>query len=329
MPPKSKLFDRLYNAVGVDKTKTAVKLVNAPPVINKSSFKVFMGNIVVQADLIYMPENKGKNFILTVVDVASRACDAEPLAGRTAEDVCEGFDVIFKRKNIKPPKYLYTDPGTEFKNEIFHDHMKSYNVIVRHSMTARKNQMGIVEYYNHIITKVLGTKMTSAEIESHEANNDWVDALPLLITELNKEKREQTIGDFLKMPIFTKNEKLLEIGDYVHVRLQQPKDTVTGQKLNGNFRNGDQKFDEKVSEISFISIRPGQPVRYTVNGMNNVTFLRSELLLADDNEIKSENDKKNKGKEAEKKEKEAEDNQKRNFKGLNIMELRNRKVYME
>ena len=54
MPPKAKLMDRLCDAAKIDQKKMSVKLTVAPKLINKSSFKVFMKNVIVQADLIYM-----------------------------------------------------------------------------------------------------------------------------------------------------------------------------------------------------------------------------------------------------------------------------------
>lgn len=329
MPPKEKLYDRLYRAVGMDRNNMNVKLVEPPKVVNKSSFKVFSDNAVVQADLIYMPEDNGYNFILTVVDVASRAVDAEPLENRTAEDVVQGFEQIFKRKFIKPTfEYLYTDPGAEFKNEMFHDYMKSHEIVVRHTMTGRKTQMAIVEYYNHILTKVLGTRMTAKELENNTVNKDWVESLPKLITELNKDKKEQKIGDFFKYQIFQKNEKLLNVGDYVHVKLVQPKETLTGKKLHGTFRNGDQRFNKEVQRISYVSLKPGQPPRYMIEGMNNVSFLRGELLLADENEITAENAKRDDEENKRKKEKEDEEDKQKNTKCLNVMSLRSRLVHM-
>jgi disulfide oxidoreductase YuzD len=309
----------------------SVKMVDAPKIRNESKFQVFMANTVIQADLIYMCEDNGYNFILDVVDVGSRACDAEPLEGRTAKDVIEGFECIFKRDYIKPPfRYLYTDPGSEFNNEEFHEHMKDYKIIVRHTMTNRKNQMGVVEYYNHILTKVLGTKMTAHEIEHDEPNSDWAESLPKIIDELNNNKREQKISDFFKFQIFKKGESknMLKVGDYVHVRMQQPKDVISGKRLHGNFRNGDQRFEKKVSRITFVSMRPNQPVRYMVNDANNVSFLRSELLLADENEANEENTKIEKDNTERKQREDAEEDERKNFKGLNVMKLRNRYVYM-
>ena len=137
-----KLISKLLEKVGVDNNKMSVKLTQAPRVINKSSFQVFQKSMIIQADLIYMTEDKGYNYILNVVDVASRNCDAVPIKGRTAEDVIDGFEVIFKRKYISEnTRYLYTDPGTEFKNEIFSNYMKTKGIILRHTFTNRKNQM--------------------------------------------------------------------------------------------------------------------------------------------------------------------------------------------
>ena len=194
MPPKKVgLYDKLFQAVNVDREKMSVKLTQAPPVVNKSTFKVFQAGTVWQADLIYMPEDNGYNFILTVVDVASRAVDGEPLKGRTSQHVIEGFEQIFKRKYLsKGVKYLYTDPGSEFKNEAFRSFMEDENgIIVRHTMTARKNQMGIVEYYNHIFTKVLGTRMTSEELDTGIENKNWVTALPRIIEVLNSSEEKK------------------------------------------------------------------------------------------------------------------------------------------
>jgi hypothetical protein len=170
--------------------------------------------------------------------------------------------------------------------------------------------------------------MTSHEIEHNEANNEWTEALPKIIKELNNDKREQKIEDFFKYQILKKGEQLLKEGDYVHVKLQQPKDTLTNKRLVGGFRHGDQRFEKKVSRINFVSMRPNQPVRYMVEGLDNVSFLRGELLLADERETTEENTLRDEEENKRKQHEDEEEEKKKNFKGLNVMKLRNRYVYM-
>ena len=51
-----------------------------------------------------------------VVDVATRAMDAEPLKEKKAEAVLKAFRKIYARKYLKwPTKFLQVDSGSEFK----------------------------------------------------------------------------------------------------------------------------------------------------------------------------------------------------------------------
>jgi hypothetical protein len=340
MPPKKEgLYDKLYKAIDVDQNKMSVKLTQMQRGNNKSKFNVFTENTICQADLIYMPEDQGYNYILTVVDLGSRIVDAEPLEDRKARDVVEGFQTIFKRKRISAKiKYLYTDPGSEFKNNEFHEFMmEEYGITVRHTMTARKNQMGVVEAYNYIFTKALGTRMTAEELENCRECKEWVESLPKLVTVLNdrdgKERHVSKIQDFFKMPKFEKGDakKMLQEGQYVHYALQQPKDVLTGQKLASGFRNGDQRYSSEVKRIEQVSILPNQPPRYILYGMNNVSFLRHELLPADEKEVETETKKQSETDSKAKKEKEKQQQEitQHEERGGKEISLRNRRVLVE
>lgn len=277
------LMNKLMESVGIDVDKKETKLVTGKPIKNKSTFKILSS--VIQADLLYLPSDNEYQFVLTVVDVATRDVDAEALTGRTAQHVIDGFERIFKRKYIKPEniQYIYTDQGAEFKNDEFHDYMKEYDIVTRHTMTNRKEQTGVVEYYNHLISKVLQTKMSSDEIAEHYRTNEWKKHLPSLIKAINENKKEpQKIKEFFKDPIIEKKEDFLKEGDIVHVRLTQPKDYETGRRLHGGFRNGDQRFEEQTRKIERVVIYPSQPVRYLVTGIKNASFLRSELLAVNE-----------------------------------------------
>ena len=286
---------QLFKAVSIDKDKQSVKLTEAPAILrrDKGKFSVVGKFAVVQADLIYMkPDPNDYHYILTVVDVGTRRMDAEPLRGRTETDIEEGFNEIFKRKNITTQiETLYTDPGTEFKNKAFHEFMNKMGVDVRHTMTGRKNQMGIVEYFNHLITKTLSTKMTSQEIDTKDEFNEWSELLPKIVKVLNDKEnlKNPKAKEFFKDPRTTLRqlEDRLKVGDIVHVRLNQPIDHLKekNNKLHGGFRNGDIRWEQSLTEIVNVLILPDQPIRYLVKKYNNVSFIRKELLLATPEEI--------------------------------------------
>jgi hypothetical protein len=286
------LNDELKAALNIDKNKMSVKLTEAPNIKKKeySTYAVPTKFSVVQADLIYVKEeSKGYKYILTVVDVSSRKMDAVPLKGRTNEDVIEGFELIWKRKHLDKSKvkHIITDPGSEFKNANFHDYMEDLGIIVRHTMTARKTQTGIVEYYNGIIMKNLGIKMTSEELEHDHDYSDWADDLNKIVEVLNQKKYEKDskISDFVGQPKVGKNEKLLEVGTIVHVRLQQPINHRVDNKkerLHGGFRAGDLRWEKETTKVELVVINPKQPIRYMVEKYKNVSFLRKELLVNSD-----------------------------------------------
>lgn len=282
---------QLFEATGIDKNKQSVKMTEAPVIKpnEKGTFAVYKEGAVVQADLIYMRKDvKGFEYILSVVDVATRKFDAEPLRGRTSTDVIEGFEQIWKRKHVsKDIGVLYTDPGSEFKNKDFQDYMKSLDIPLRFAMTNRKNQMSIVEMYNHFITKTIGTKLTSNELETNEHQNDWASILPKIVEVLNKQENLKVpkLSSFFGDPKTTVKEleERLEEGTVVHVRLQAPKDHLrdTNNRLHGGFRNGDVRWDQKPTEVINVVIVPNQPIRYLVKGIPQTSFLRKELLVAD------------------------------------------------
>lgn len=287
------LKNQLFEAVGIDQNATSVKLQQAEFIKpkEKGKFLVPTYGAVVFADTMYLPHDPvgGWQYILTVVDVATRRMDAMPMKGRTALDIIEAFESIFKRKYITSDiETIYTDPGSEFKNKEFKEYLNDMGINLRHTMTARKNQSAVVEQYNHFISKTLMTKLTSVELETKLAFNEWKQFLNNIVVVLNKpeNQRKTKITEFFKDPRTTVQElnERLKVGDIVHVRLQSPKDHLmsTNNKLHGNFRNGDVRFELTVTEITNVLLLPNQPIRYMTKKYNNVSFMRKELLLADE-----------------------------------------------
>ena len=75
--------------------------LSTPRRVPRPKFDVAVPNEVHQADLLFLPHDrvgrKTFRYALTVVDVASRYKEAEPLTSKTAAEVADGLAQIYKR----------------------------------------------------------------------------------------------------------------------------------------------------------------------------------------------------------------------------------------
>ena len=87
-------------------------LLPAPRYVPRPKFDVPVPNKVHQADLLYLPHDhpprsrKTFKYALTVVDVASRYKEAEPLTTKEAKGVAAALERIYSRGPFKWPKLL-------------------------------------------------------------------------------------------------------------------------------------------------------------------------------------------------------------------------------
>jgi len=87
-------------------------------------FDVPTPNKVHQADLLFLPYDKlpcGRKvlkYALTVVNVASRYKEAEPLTSKNSDEVAQAFQKIYKRGLLKWPEMLQVDPGCKFMGAV-------------------------------------------------------------------------------------------------------------------------------------------------------------------------------------------------------------------
>ena len=78
----------------------------APRYVPRPKFDVATPNFVHQADFLFLPHDKlprGKKiykYALTVVDVASRYKEAEPLTSKDSNEVAKAFQSIYRRSPL-------------------------------------------------------------------------------------------------------------------------------------------------------------------------------------------------------------------------------------
>ena len=166
----------------------------APRYIPRPKFDVPVPNKVHQADLLYLPHDhpprsrKTFKYALTVVDVASRYKEAEPLTTKEAKEVATALERIYSRGPLKWPKLLQVDPGREFMGAV-NQLLSKHNVKVRRGRVDIHRDQAIVERFNRTLAERLfghqyGVKMSLPEGQRSTA---WVTRLPAVISALNNE----------------------------------------------------------------------------------------------------------------------------------------------
>ena len=275
----------------------------APSYIPRPTFDVFVPNEVHQADLLFLPHDrplrsrKTYKYALTVVDVASRYKEAEPLASKESAEVAKAFSTIYKRV-LRWPKLLQVDPGREFMGEV-NKLMKSKNVKIRRGEKALHRSQAVVERFNRTLAEKLfghqyAQEYLSAAASSKSSNarsREWVARLPDVINSLNKESTRLTGKiplEAIKLPEVkhlsssksrpkTKVESLLPRG--VKVRyLYQPGELEGGERR----RATDPIWSLDFYETSHVIGK--DPIVYYLHDATNSRapkrgFVREELLV--------------------------------------------------
>ena len=79
---------------------------------------------------------------------------------------------------------------------------------------------------------------------------------------------------------------VLEEGTRVRIPLEEPrKATNLQQKLSGNFRASDLRYNPEIKTVTKVLLRPGQPPLYVVDQDDLVAYPKEELQIIDfDNE---------------------------------------------
>ena len=165
-----------------------------PKNIPRPKFDVTKPNEVHQADLLFLPHDRpgrGRKlykYALTIVDVASRYKEAEPLATKQAKEVASALSKIYARSPLNFPNLLQVDPGSEFKGEV-KQLLDKNDVSIRQGRVNIHRNQGIVERFNRTLAERLFGHQQAQELlmDSDERSRQWVNRLPEVISALNNE----------------------------------------------------------------------------------------------------------------------------------------------
>ncbi|MEW8191821.1 MAG: DDE-type integrase/transposase/recombinase [Candidatus Thiodiazotropha endolucinida] len=267
----------------------------APRHIPRPKFDVAVPNEVHQADLLFLPHDRVRQktfrYALTVVDVASRYKEAEPLTSKTAAEVADGLARIYKRSPLRWPKLLQVDPGREFMGSVS-------QLLAKHSVQVRRGRVdihrdqGIVERFNRTLAERLFGHQYAQEMRlpSGERSTEWVKRLPSVVAALNGEVTRLTgkkPSDAIKAKTLTQKPSSVVPGRPLGLKEQKVPSGVgvrylyqPGELEGGRRRATDPVWSLEVYRLGRSVTKPDEPVLYYLQGDDAPQrgFVREELL---------------------------------------------------
>ena len=240
-------------------------------------------NSVQQMDLLALPEDTGHKFALVVIDLATRLTDAEPLTSKSATAVLAALKTIYSRSELRPPHRMEVDAGKEFQGGVA-TYLKTHGTMIRVGRPGRHQQQGAAENINRILGRAISIRQHAQELLTGEPSKEWVSDLPAFVAAINKRlhRTPPPLVSIDKPPIIPRG-GLLREGTRVRVRLDRA-ETIRGERLHGEIRAGDVKWDPTIRTIEQLIIHPGEPVKYIVSGIRSTAFQTQELQIVHEGE---------------------------------------------
>ena len=253
-------------------------------------------NSVHQADLLFFPHYKLRRntykYALTVVDIASRYKEAEPLTSKDSNEVSRAFQTIYRRSPLTWPSMLQVDPCREFMGGVTKE-MEKHKTYIRHGRTEIHSDQAIVERFIHTLAERLFGHQYAVEMLLPEGkrSTEWVKRLPDVVSALNNEvtsligkKPSVAVKEKAVSSLPTKYSRPVGLAEkkpppLVHVRyLYQP-----GELKGGTKRATDPTWSLKVYQVVENRTKPNQPVVYYLSDGPKCGFVREELLVVPPN----------------------------------------------
>jgi len=272
----------------------------APQHIPRPMFDEDSPNAVHQADLLYLPHDRigvdrGQRtykYALTVVDVASRYKEAEPLTDKSATEVASALGRIYKRGPLTWPRLLQVDPGREFMGAVS-QLLAKHKVQVRRGRVDTHRDQGIVERFNRTLAERLfghqyAQEMLLAARGSSERSAEWVARLPAVVAALNGEMtrltgkkpseaiRTSSVAQKPSLPasrVIGLEEPLLPSNALVRYLY------ASGELEGGRRRATDPVWSLTIHTVRNVVRQSAQPALYYLNDGPARGFVREELLI--------------------------------------------------
>ncbi len=182
--PKNLSEEQILKQIHKNAPKGSRKLFN--------HFNITKPNLMHQIDLLELPTDEDKHYVVTVVDCASRYKGARAVSHKTAEEVTEALiDLYTNDEYLDPPRILNSDDGSEFKGD-FAKWCRQNKI--KQIINAKSYHCGFVENFNGQLAKRLFKYQDLIELKTKNQSKVWVKYLQPEVKKLNN-----TVTSMIKM----------------------------------------------------------------------------------------------------------------------------------
>ena len=132
--------------------------------------------------------NSGYKYLLVCVDVFSRYMAITPLKNKSATSATEGFKKILAGPAFKGVKYIFSDRGPEFKNNILQRYFKDKQ-IKWYSSFSVEVKCGLVERHIRTIKTLIYKSLSLYK------TNNYISKLDILLKKYNNSQHRGLLGN--------------------------------------------------------------------------------------------------------------------------------------
>ena len=256
----------------------------------RRSYKVLRPAVIWEADLLdmhsYAKKNKGISFILNVIDQFTKKLYSYPCKTKSKQNVLNAFKHIFEEQTMVRPKFIYSDNGGEFKNNLVQSYFKELGIkhftsndkTVKSAMVERVNRTikkklvlytlhNSGSYINSLQDIVNGYNKTPSTVTKFAP--DSIDPMNVNTARINIEKASEkrtAKATNTKGSMWDKNLKapLLKLGDWVHITSEDK-----------TFRRGfQQQYTDHLFQITDVNTST-HPITYKLKDLKKAPLVGS------------------------------------------------------
>ena len=245
-------------------------------------------NALHHIDLLHLPEDGNKRYMVSIVDAASRYKAGIPISSKTPEAVVQAIRKAYGRTLLDFPDRVHVDAGTEFQGA-FAKYMKKKGVSLEVGKPGDHKFTALAESLNSIVAKRLFGAQHHTERETGAVSKEWVALLPKILERINKtrnpaikkrpvdaiqQEQVEPPGPSASTQKIIDTETILKIGSKARAPLDRP----SGHGIKGTqaFRATDITYSEP-KLITNLRMLAGRPVEYELEGMPGRWWVAKQL----------------------------------------------------
>jgi hypothetical protein len=124
--------------------------------------------------------NKGFKYLLLAIDVLSKRIFVVPMRTKTAKDTVEAFESLINQMPQAPSR-IYTDLGSEFRNELLRGFFKDHDIQKEEAATATI-KASLAE------RAIRNLKQRLYRYFAHNKTTNWIDVVQTIADSINRSK---------------------------------------------------------------------------------------------------------------------------------------------